>query len=151
MLVRGMCRACVGREHSYQGCSRAGNELGWTCSGAPLPSHQPPPHPRPLLAPSRREQATMAAAEAGLRFDLGGLRSPAERIEAELPATLLSQGALVREPGRLLITHQRLYFQVRCAGAGGAGAGGRRPRRGSGLLGGSQVLPAGPGVCACVC
>jgi hypothetical protein len=56
----------------------------------------------------------MAAAEAGARFDLGGLRSPAERLLLELGATLLSQGALVREPGRLLVTDQRLYFQVPC-------------------------------------
>lgn len=78
----------------------------------------PPPHP-----PSRTHQATMAAAEAGARFDLGGLRSPAERLLLELGATLLSQGALVREPGRLLVTDQRLYFQVP-GGTGVSGAAG---------------------------
>jgi factor associated with neutral sphingomyelinase activation len=53
----------------------------------------------------------MQQAAAGLRFDLGGLRSPNERIAIELGCTLLSQGALVREPGRLLITDRRMYFQ----------------------------------------
>ncbi|PRW57088.1 beach domain-containing [Chlorella sorokiniana] len=56
-------------------------------------------------------RATMAATEAGRQFDLGNLRSPGERILLEMGCTLLSQGALVREPGRLLLTDQRLYFQ----------------------------------------
>jgi hypothetical protein len=58
-------------------------------------------------------QATLAATEAGARFDLGALRSASERIQLEVPAVLLGEGALVREPGRLLITDQRIYFQVR--------------------------------------
>lgn len=62
----------------------------------------------------------MAAAEAGARFDLGLLRSAGERVVAELPCALLSQGALVREPGRLLITDQRLYFQPLHSISGGA-------------------------------
>ena len=74
---------------------------------------RPPP-------PPWQTQATMAQAEAGRRFDLGLLRSPGERISLELPCTLLSQGALVREPGRLLVTDQRLYFQPLHTIGGGA-------------------------------
>jgi factor associated with neutral sphingomyelinase activation len=76
----------------------------------PIASQQEILHHAPqLLLPPL--QATMQQAAAGLRFDLGGLRSPNERIALELGCTLLSQGALVREPGRLLITDRRLYFQ----------------------------------------
>ncbi len=52
----------------------------------------------------------MQQLEAGLRFDAGHLRSPAtESLHAELPA--LSLTPLIRDPGRLVVTNARLYFQ----------------------------------------
>ena len=48
--------------------------------------------------------------EVGLRFDAGHLRSPAsEAVALELGARLLTP--LVRDPGRLVVTDARLYFQ----------------------------------------
>lgn len=64
-------------------------------------------HPTPLAFPA---QAFLAQQEAGLRFDAAHLRSPAlETVAIELPATSLTP--LVREPGRVVVSDARLYFQ----------------------------------------
>lgn len=69
-------------------------------TGQPGPTH---PHAHP-------PQAFLQQQEAGLRFDAAHLRSPAlETVVLELPATCLTP--LVREPGRLVVTDTRLYFQ----------------------------------------
>ena len=106
-----LCAArCVLRAMGLCVCNQQLEISNYGSEQPPIASQQEILHhaPQLLLTPL---QATMQQAAAGLRFDLGGLRSPNERIALELGCTLLSQGALVREPGRLLITDRRLYFQ----------------------------------------
>ena len=55
-------------------------------------------------------QAFLLQQQSGLHFDAGYLRSPSlEAMALELPAMLLTP--LVREPGRVVVTDARLYFQ----------------------------------------
>lgn len=64
----------------------------------------------PSSCPLLPLQAFLQQQEEGLRFDAAHLRSPAlETVHAQLPATSLTP--LVREPGRVVVSDARLYFQ----------------------------------------
>ena len=76
-------------------------------------SRLPPAERRDALARALRER------QEGLDFDLARLEDFGEAVRVSLPATLVTP--LVREPGRLVITDRRLYFQRLYNARGGQG------------------------------